>query len=543
MHKRLPCGYVRDGDGKVAVTPDVRVREALHSVFRKFREVWSMRQTFQWFRDHDVQLPVNVARGRGLRWQIPTLAFIQDVLCSPYYAGAYVWGRRPVKMELLNGRLRRRQGKILRAEECRVFIANHHEGYIDWETYQENQRIIRGNSMKRESDESACSVRRGRGILNGLLRCGRCGRKLHVRYWGRQGTVPRYLCVGEFPAGGEYCLRFGGDFVDRRVSEEILRLISPLGVEASLQAIDRLTSDAHARLALLQRQTQQLEYEVAACFRTVQRSGSAESSCSGGAGTPLECETARAGKHRSAVRSLDREVQEVTDADRERLTRLGQDFAAVWNDENCPGELKKKIARTIIEEIVAQEIDGHTLRFVIHWKGGVHTEFTMRRPRSVKGQPTSEEALEIIRRMAVRYGDDQIASVLNRLGHRTGKGRPWNQTRVAIARRSHGIAGQKRMVKDPELATLNEAARYCKVSHRTIERLVEAGLLKMNQVATRAPWEIRRSDLDAEPVRSIVEHLRRTGKLVLRGGSVAGSLPLFAEIPRKTGGDNEQHSE
>jgi hypothetical protein len=107
--------------------------------------------------------------------------------------------------------------------------------------------------------------------------------------------------------------------------------------------------------------------------------------------------------------------------------------------------------------------------------------------------------------MAVRYSDDQIASVLNRRGHSTGKGKRWNLTRVATARRNNSIAGQKRALPDPERVSLSEAARICGVSHRTIQRLVEAGLLKREQVTPRAPWEIRRSDLDAEPFAALLE--------------------------------------
>src|SRR5947207_10345605 len=103
--------------------------------------------------------------------------------------------------------------------------------------------------------------------------------------------------------------------------------------------------------------------------------------------------------------------------------------------------------------------------------------------------------------MALRYGDDQIASVLNRRGYSTGKGMRWNQTRVATARRNHSIAGQKRALPDPERVSLSQAARICGVSHRTIERLVETGLLKCEQITPRAPWEIRRSELDAAPIR------------------------------------------
>jgi hypothetical protein len=100
---------------------------------------------------------------------------------------------------------------------------------------------------------------------------------------------------------------------------------------------------------------------------------------------------------------------------------------------------------------------------------------------------------------------------------------------VATARKNHSIAGQKRALADPEQISLNEAARLCGVSHRSIERLVEAGLLKREQVAPRAPWEIRRLDLGAEPVRSIIEKLRRTGKLVLSGGRTESQPELFLE--------------
>ncbi len=190
--------------------------------------------------------------------------------------------------------------------------------------------------------------------------------------------------------------------------------------------------------------------------------------------------------------------------------------------------LKKKIARTIIEEITATDADDNTLHFVIHWKGGIHTELSMQRPASVAAQKTSMEALDIIRKMAVRFGDDQIASVLNQQGYRTGKGKRWNQTRVATARRNYSIAGQKRARPDPEILSLTQAAKYCAVSNKTIERLVECGKIDMHQVVPRAPWEIRKKDLDVEPVRSILEHLRKTGKLILDGGSSdrQRSLPI-----------------
>src|ERR1700723_3353321 len=240
LFKRLAVGYVLDPVGKVAFHHDRRVHEALLLVFIKFRERWSVRQTFQWFRDHDVELPANPIQGTALVWKIPSQSLIRDILCNPFYAGAYVWARRPVTTLLVDGRLEKRQGAMRPAEECRVFIRDHHVGYIDWATYEENRRMGRRNSGSREGDESMAAIRAGQGLLVGLLRCGHCGRKLHVRYWGGRGTHARYLCKGDYDDGGEYCLGFGGACVDRRLSQELLKVVSLLGVEPRLKALEEL---------------------------------------------------------------------------------------------------------------------------------------------------------------------------------------------------------------------------------------------------------------------------------------------------------------
>jgi DNA invertase Pin-like site-specific DNA recombinase len=539
--KRIPPGFVRDGEGCVVKTPDQRVQEALDLVFRKFRELWSIRQTFQWFRDHDVPVPVNPARGgRGLVWQVPTQAFVRDVLVNPFYAGAYVWGRRPTETVLVDGRLRKRQGCLQRAELCRVFIPGHHAGYIDWQTYEENQRVIRGNNMQWESDESVSAVRDGQGLLTGLLRCGRCGRKLYVRYWGRHGTAARYLCKGDFDSGGEYCLGFGGSRVDRRFGQEIVKAISPLGLEASLKAIARLMAGEDDHRAALVRQREQLEFEARRAFEQYNEVDARNRLVAAELERRWNVKLEELEKVQGMVSGLEKELPRLSDADRDKILAMGESFEQVWTSPHCPAELKKKITRTIIEEVIATDTNANTLHFVIHWKGGVHTEFTMPRPRSAVAQQTPMEALEIIHKMAVRYGDDQIASVLNRLGHRTGKNKRWNQNRVKTARRNHAIPGQKRATVDPEILTLSQSAKYCAVSNKTIEQLVASGKLAMKQVAPRAPWEIRRCDLHAEPVRSILDHLRRTGKLVLDGGDSADQMSLF---PEKQGDDNARHHE
>ena len=541
LFKRLPVGYVLDTMGKVAFHHDRRVHEALQLVFIKFRERWSVRQTFQWFRDHDVELPANPIQGTRLVWKIPSQSLIRDILCNPFYAGAYVWGRRPVTARLVEGRLEKRQGAMRRAEECRVFIRDHHVGYIDWATFEENQRMIRRNSVNWQGDESMAAIRAGQGLLAGLLRCGHCGRKLHVRYWGGRGTNARYLCKGDYDDGGQYCIGFGGASVDRRLGQELLKAISHLGVEASLKAIEELSAGDVAQRVALSSKLKQLEYEARKAFEQYD----AVDARNRLAAEELErrwnekLEEVETAKHR--LSTLNGNRYSLSSEDEAHIRYMGERFGELWQSDRCPSELKKMIFRTVMEEIIVRtNAEKKLLQFTIHWKRGTHTQIEIERPRPATESATPMEALDIIRRMAVRSGDDQIASVLNRLGYSTGKEKRWNQIRVATARRNHSIPGQKRAAPDPERISLSEAARLCGVSHHTIERLVEAGLLKREQAAPRAPWEIRRADLDREPVRSIIERLLRTGKLIFQGDCAEGQSTLFNETE---GDDNARHHE
>ena len=541
LFKRLPVGYVRDSLGKVVFHPDRRVCEAIQLVFVKLRERWSIRQTFQWFRDHDVELPANPIQGTGLVWKIPSQSLVRDILCNPFYAGAYVWGRRPLATLLVEGRLEKRQGATRRAEDCRVFIPHHHVGYIDWATYEENRRMVQRNSVNWEGDEAMSAIRAGQGLLVGLLRCGHCGRKLHVRYWGGRGTHARYLCKGDYDDGGEYCLGFGGASVDRRLGQELLKVISPFGVEASRRALEELSAGDVAQRATLSRKLEQLEYEARKAFEQYDAVDARNRLVAGELERRWNEKLEEVESTKQQLADLNTERHVLSPDEEARIRGMGENFAEIWQSDRCPSTLKKMIFRTALEEIIVRgDAENKTLQFTLHWKGGTHTQLDMERPRSATETTTSMEALEIIRRMAARHGDDQIASVLNRLGHTTGKGKRWNQNRVATARRNYSIAGQKRALPDPETVSLSEAARVCGVSHRTIERLVEAGLLRRKQVTPRAPWEIRRADLKDEPVRSIVARLLRTGKLSLQGDGPENQPALFVE---REGDGNARHHE
>jgi hypothetical protein len=306
--------------------------------------------------------------------------------------------------------------------------------------------------------------------------------------------------------------------VDRRFAEELLRVLSPLGVEASLRATEEISCVRDEQSEALARQLRQLQYETERAgvqYHEVDpRNRLVAAELERRWNTKLEEVAALEAR----LLELQSAAKPLADEDRKRILGLGERFDEVWQSEACPMELKKKIVRTVVEEVLIDlEEDTGTLCFTIHWKGGTHTQFRMDKPRSPVGRKTAVEDLELIRRMAVRYGDDEIARVLNKLGRRTGKGKRWTEDRVHTARRNHSIPGQRRRQPDPEILTLGGAAKHCGVSDTTLRKLVDAGLVHVDQIVPWAPWEIRRSELDAEPVHGILERVRKTGKLDLEG--------------------------
>lgn len=528
----LAPGYVRDCADGIVKDPNLRVQEAIELLFKKFRELGSARQVHRWFREERIELPVNKPVGGrfGLVWQLPKLSFVDDVLDNPIYAGAYVYGRRPMETVVEAGRAVKRQRTTARSpEEAQVFIRDHHEGYIDWDEYQRNRQTLRNNGGNFMRDETVMAVRQGHGLLAGLLRCGRCGRKLHIRYWGKSGTAARYLCSGDFVDGGRYCLGFGGATVDRRLSEEILKAISPLGIEASLAAIEHRHAAESDRRAVLTRELEQREYEAHRAFEQYDQADPHNRLVAEVLERRWNEKLAAVDTVKAALAAEQAGAPPLTADERASILALGEEFPSVWNAPSCPMVVKKKIVRTLINEIIVDTDDtGCELHFIVHWQGGCHTTFDMPKPLSgAVAHKTALEDLELITRMAPRYEDEKIARVLSKLGRRTGKGHRWTASRVAYVRKKYKLSAVDKGRSVGELLSLGQATKYCGVSDTTLMKLIRRNILAAEQIAPYAPLEIKRADLDSEPVASILERLKTTGKLILEGDKSENQQSLF----------------
>ena len=172
----LPAGYEKVERNRIEMTADQRQRDAIHLVFRKFRELGSIRQAFFWFHRNTVELPVRTP-GQGLVWRVPTSSRrVAQILTNPIYAGAYAYGRRRQETVLDKGRKRVRRGIAKQdPQDWTVLLRDHHDGYITWDQFERNQELLSENMTKVRG-----AVRNGPELLTGVLRCGHCDSRIQV---------------------------------------------------------------------------------------------------------------------------------------------------------------------------------------------------------------------------------------------------------------------------------------------------------------------------------------------------------------------------
>ncbi len=491
----VAVGYVRvDRDG-IGMDPDQRVQEAVALVFRKFAELGSIRQVHLWLRHEGIELPAVVrdqSRHRVV-WKLPVYNTVHHMLTNPVYAGAYAFGRTGSRTYLENGRKRVVRGFRRERDEWDVLIRDHHDGYITWAEYERNQRAITENA-NRHGAAVRGSVRKGEALLAGLLRCGHCGRNLHVGYSGTQSNVVRYQCQGgHVNHGTERCISFGGLRVDRAVSEAVLRVLKPLGIEAALRAIDERQRASREVLRQAELALEAARFEAKRAHRQYDVVDPDNRLVAGELERRWNERLAVVRQREEAVAALraSRKHEALGPEEREEYLALGADLERAWNDERATPESRKRIVRALLVEVVVN-IEGERIRLRLHWQGGDHTELTVRKNRKGHHRWTADTATgDVVRELARLMPDRLIAGQLNRVGIRTGRDNPWTETRVRAFRASRGIAVYREGERqERNELTLQEAADRLDVSKMTILRQIRRGLIPARQACKGAPWVI-----------------------------------------------------
>jgi DNA invertase Pin-like site-specific DNA recombinase len=489
---RLPAGYVWDEAGRMVKDPDEQVRAVIELIFARFAELGTIHSVQAALAEQAVRAPVLQGRKHALRWAMPAYQWLQRLLTSPLYAGAYVYGKRQVEERLDAAQQPIKRMRKRPPEQWLVLIRDHHEGYVDWETYERNQRQIASN---RRGGPGLGAPRGGDSLLQGLVVCGQCGRRMKVAYGSRHRTL-HYRCVSRRrQTGGPVCQSLGGRRLERAVEQVLLQALEPLGVEAMIEAAAAHVRASEAERLRWRQQVERAGYECQLAQRQYEAVDPANRLVARELERRwevalLELEAVRA-KADAALQALE---QPLTAHDRQRLERYARDLPRLWRAETTRPEDRKRIARALIEMVVvtAQQ-EAPNVEAVVHWKGGETTRVAVQKGRSgVHRYATEPQVLELVRELAQQFSDEQIARILSRKHLKTSKGLPFSTKRVTNLRMTHKIAGTMKPKLLPEhVFTAEHAAELLGVNCSTVIRWVEAGLLHGSQATSGAPWRIQ----------------------------------------------------
>jgi DNA invertase Pin-like site-specific DNA recombinase len=508
----LPVGYVWTAEGKIEKEPDRRVQQALSLVFSKMTELGSVRQVLLWFHREGVELPRKSQDQPGGRttWAPAVYSALLSLLANPIYGGAYAFGRTKTRTRVVDGLARKTVGHKKPRCEWTVLIPEHHPGYISWEQYERNQATMAANvHMKSRAEPKA--GRGGRALLSGVLRCRRCGRMLYVSYSGSKGMVLRYQCRGAHMNQGEpRCITFSGLKVDQAVAGEVLRAIGGNAVEAAVEAAEQLRQRMGEQRQAVELELVQARYEAKLSARRYEAVDPDNRLVAAELEARWNAALRKAQALEDRLGDFDAASNMPAIPDKEILLSLAQDLPAVWNSPGTEAGLKQRIVHILVEEVVA-DVDEERLEIVllIHWAGGRHSELRVsKRGTGQHGQSTGMEAIEVIRQMAGKFGDGEIAATLNRLRLRTGAGNSWNAQRVYGLRRQYELPGVGSKAEN-RTVTLQQAVNQLGVSELSVRRMIEQKVLPAKQAVPSAPWEISADALNLPAVQHAVDNARR----------------------------------
>jgi DNA invertase Pin-like site-specific DNA recombinase len=508
----LPPGYVCRRPPLCEKHPDENVQRAVQQVLNYFKRFASVQRLYLHLLEEAFQLPV-VPHGsdwRDVQWITPSYHQILELVRNPTYAGIYVRGRCKAFVTLnAEGH---KQTKYLRVPQAQwdVFLENHHPAYITRQEWERNVEKIAANANVRGALTKGAAGR-GESLMAGLLRCRRCGHRLHASYSSR-GV--RYRCSGGGPQRqfkSNPCFAFSGVGLEALLAEEILDVVGPAGLEAAERAAQRLTNEHHERRRLLVDRLQAAHDAEQRAAREYKQTDVTYTAVRQALGAEWETALARVAEADSRLSEFDRQQPVLpTPSQREQLAHLGEDVRRLWSHPRATGSLKKQLARVLIQEIVV-DVDEQRddVVLLVQWSGGHHSVLREPRGRRHRGKLPTDELKSLIDSLRKVMRDDSIAAVLNREGIRTADGSTWTRQRVERYRQRTGIATFSDDLKASSgWLTQAEAATRLAISPMSVHRLVNQHILTAEQPHPGLPMVICASELDRDEVQSAVSRLK-----------------------------------
>jgi DNA invertase Pin-like site-specific DNA recombinase len=490
LNFNLPKGYIRRPNGEVVKDPDEQVQEVICLIFKKFNELKTINATLQYMVKNKIQIGVRVNGGvnKGeLEWRRASRTILQTILKNPAYAGAYVYGRRKVDHKHQKPGHPFTGRKFVKAEDCQVFLKDRLPAYITWEEYERNRRQLQAN---RAVYDEIGAVRKGKGLLGGLLICKKCGRRMSIQYHYDDSRRYQYVCNGIKSSYGEKnCQSIPGIYMDKFIETQILEVLKPASIELHLEATKHLEKERKELDAHWQKKLERIDYECARAERQYNHVEPENRLVARQLEKEWEQKLQEKDKLEKEYSNFQKDKPKIVTPDECQIIRqLSKDIPDLWNDKNTTITEKKQIVRQLIEGIELDVVD-HTeqVKVCIRWAGNCTSEYEIVKPVR-KFEQLSYYPL-MIKKIKELFNKGcsaaEIAEKLNKAGLRPPK--KLEQFNEPIVRRllsKYGLKKNKKHIQSCEKLSKNEWLIN--------DLSVKLGILK----ATLYSW-IRRNEVKA----------------------------------------------
>ena len=474
----LPMGLVYSEDDHVILDPDAQIQQAVRQLFATFQRTGSAWATVKSFGKQGLRFPHRVRTGPHageIQWAPLFHNTVLHVLRNPRYAGAFCYGRTHTSKRPDGSR----QLETLPQEQWSFLLRDVHPGYLSWDEYEANLQQLQQNRQAHGEDRRHGPPREGPALLQGLVICGRCGRRMTVRYHERkQGRhlYPEYLCQRERidRAGDTLCQRVLGAGLDAAIADLLLRQLTPLAIETSLQVDEELHAQAAAAQQLRAQQVERARYAAELAQRRFVRVDPENRLVA----AALEADwNARlrelAQVQEEAERQNAAEHRHLSALDAQAIAELVADFPRVWNDARTSDRDRKRMARLLIEDVTVLKQE-EVITAQVRLKGGATQAITL---AVSHGRRSAPEVIDLLDQLLEDFTDSEVAEHLNQRGWRTSGGQPFHARRVLSLRRDYHLKDHGTRLRERGLLSADEAATAYGVCRQTIMEWGRAGLL------------------------------------------------------------------